>query len=83
MALDVARVVDLSRSEEDCGSTALQRVRRALDELAPGEGLEVRTVVAEHAWVVRAWARKAGVTILEEGLHGRESRLVLERPDPA
>jgi TusA-related sulfurtransferase len=71
MAQTVARTVDLTRAEEECGDSALQMVRRALKELVPGEVLEVKATVAEHAFVVRAWARKTGKPILEDHTEGK------------
>jgi TusA-related sulfurtransferase len=79
MAQAVARTVDLTRAEEECGDSALQMVRRALKELAPGEVLEVKATVAEHAFVVRAWARKTGKPILEDQTEGKRTRILLER----
>ena len=79
MARTIARTVDLTKAEEECGDSALQLVRRALKQLAPGEVLEVRATVAEHAFVVRAWARKTGQTILEDQVDGRETRILVER----
>ncbi len=76
----IARTIDLTRSEEECGDTALQLVRRAFNELAPGDLLEVKSVVAEHAFVVRAWAKKTGKPILEDRTEGRETRILLQRP---
>jgi len=73
-------VVDLTGPEDLCTEpVALTRVQRAFADLAPGERLEVRTPVAEHAFAVRAWSRKAGVTLLEDTADGGVSRLVLER----
>jgi len=76
----IARTLDLSSSEEMCGDTPLQRVRRAYDELAAGEVLEVRSVVAEHVFVVRAWAAKTGVPLVEERPDGPATLLLLQRP---
>jgi TusA-related sulfurtransferase len=82
MAQTIARTLDLTRSEEECGDSALQLVRRAYKELVPGEALEVKATVAEHAFVVRAWARKAGAPILQDHTEGQETRILLERtPD--
>jgi TusA-related sulfurtransferase len=79
MTLPAAHLVDLTRSEEECGDTALQLVRRAFNALEPGEVLEVKANVAEHAFVVRAWARKTGKPILEDRSEGRETRILLQR----
>lgn len=75
----IARTLDLTRSEEECGDTALQLVRRAFDELGPGDVLEVKAVVAEHAFVVRAWARKTGKTVLDDRSEGKETHILLQR----
>lgn len=78
MATQVARTLDLRRSEEECGDTALQLVRRTVKEMASGEVLEIQADVAEHAFVVRAWARKAGHRIVEDSSEGKETRILLE-----
>ena len=80
MAQTIARTLDLTRSEEECGDTALQLVRRALNQVEPGDVLEVKAVVAEHAFVVRAWARKTGKPILEDRSEGKETRILVQRP---
>jgi TusA-related sulfurtransferase len=80
MSQAIARTLDLTSSEEECGDTALQLVRRAYGELAPGDVLEVKAVVAEHAFVVRAWARKTGAPLLDDRSEGRETHLLLQRP---
>lgn len=79
MALEVTRLVDLSDAEQDCGDSALAVVRRALKELEPGQVMEVRATVAEHAFVVRAWARKTGKAIIEDRAEGAETRIFLKR----
>jgi TusA-related sulfurtransferase len=79
MAYPIARTLDLTSSEQECGDTALQLVRRAYSELAPGDVLEVRAVVAEHAFVVRAWARKTGKAVLEDRKEGSETRILVQR----
>jgi TusA-related sulfurtransferase len=76
----IARTLDLREAEEICGDVALQRVRRAWDELQPGDVLEVRAIVAEHAWVVRAWARKTNKPIVEERTDGPETIIRLQKP---
>ncbi|MFN2581480.1 MAG: sulfurtransferase TusA family protein [Candidatus Dormibacteria bacterium] len=78
------RTVDLSGAEELCSEPApLERVKRALNALAPGEPLEVRTPVAEHAFAVRAWSRKQGITLREDERVGGVTRLVLRRTEDA
>jgi len=74
------RSLDLSAAEELCSEPgALERVRRAYANLEPGGRLEVRSSVAEHAFAVRAWARKSGVSVVEDGIDsGGALRLVLE-----
>ncbi len=73
--------LDLADAERECGDGALARVRRACPELAPGEPLTILTGVAEQAFAVRAWARKAGMELVEETRVGGRSRLVIRRPD--
>jgi TusA-related sulfurtransferase len=79
MPVPVARTVDLTHSEDECGDNALAVVRRALKGLAPGQVLEVKATVAEHAFVVRAWARKTGKRIVDDRSEGKETRILLER----
>jgi TusA-related sulfurtransferase len=81
MTISVSRTLDLTNAEEECGDTALQLVRRAFDQLEPGGVLEVKAVVAEHAFVVRAWARKTGKPVLDDRSEGKETRILLQRPD--
>jgi TusA-related sulfurtransferase len=78
-AVRVARTLDLASSEEECGDTPLELVRRAVGELAPDEVLEVRSTVAEHAFTVRAWARKAGWTIVADETEGNQSRILVQQ----
>jgi TusA-related sulfurtransferase len=79
-----ATVVDLSRSEDLCSDPLpLEQVRRAYAKLAPGERLEVRSPVTEHAFAVRAWSRKHGVTLLKDEQIDGVNHLVLERGDAA
>jgi TusA-related sulfurtransferase len=74
-------ILDLSRAEELCSEPgALERVRRVHAGLKPGERLEVRSPVAEHAFAVRAWARKNGVRVVEDATQDGVTRLVLEVP---
>ena len=76
--------IDLSDAEELCTEPgALERVRRAYATLRPGERLDIRAPVAEHAFAVRAWARRSGVRIAEDG-RGPDgaARLVLEAVHP-
>ncbi|MGH8896154.1 MAG: sulfurtransferase TusA family protein [Egibacteraceae bacterium] len=77
--MEAERLVDLERAEQDCGDSALTVVRRALKELDPGQIMEVRTTVAEHAFVVRAWARKTGKSILSDRTEGKQTQIFLER----
>ena len=72
--------IDLSGAEDLCTEPgALERVRRAYAALGPGERLDVRAPVAEHAFAVRAWARKNAIRVVEDG-PGPDgaTRLVLE-----
>jgi len=81
-AARVARTLDLTHSEEGCGETALAVVRRTMNDLAPGEVLEVQSTVAEHAFVVRAWARKTGRPILRDRTEGTMTSILVEQtPD--
>jgi TusA-related sulfurtransferase len=79
-----ATVVDLSSSEDLCTDPLpLEQVRRAYAKLAPGDRLEVRSPVTEHAFAVRAWSRKYGVTLLTDERIDGINHLVLERGDAA
>ncbi|MGH8884378.1 MAG: sulfurtransferase TusA family protein [Egibacteraceae bacterium] len=77
--MEVGRLVDLTNAEQDCGDSALTVVRRALKELDLGQIMEVRTTVAEHAFVVRAWARKTGKSIISDRTEGKQTQIFLER----
>ncbi|MBV8194915.1 MAG: sulfurtransferase TusA family protein [Candidatus Dormibacteraeota bacterium] len=77
-------VLDLSGAEELCTEPApLERVRRAVARLTPGARLEVRTPITEHAFAVRAWARKQGVPLLVDERVEGGFRLVLEATETA
>jgi hypothetical protein len=79
-----ATVLDLSGSEELCTEPgALDRVRRAYARLEPGGRLEVRSPIAEHAFAVRAWSRKNGVTVIIDEAGDGFRRLVLAAPAAA
>jgi hypothetical protein len=74
-------VIDLSGSEELCTEPgALERVRKAYARLEPGGRLEVRSPIVEHAFAVRAWSRKNGVTVVVDEPSAGFRRLVLEAP---
>lgn len=81
MTTQVARTLDLRESEKECGDTALQLVRRAVKEMSRGEVLEIQANVAEHVFVVRAWARKTGKPILADDTEGKDTRILLEVPE--
>ncbi|MGH8910552.1 MAG: sulfurtransferase TusA family protein [Egibacteraceae bacterium] len=72
-------MLDLAYAEQECGDSALQIVRRELNGLRVGQVLEIQTTVAEHAFIVRAWARKTGRTLLDDRTEGRQTRILLER----
>jgi TusA-related sulfurtransferase len=74
-------VLDLSGAEELCSEPgALERVRKAYAKLEPGAQLEVRSPVTEHAFAVRAWSRKHGVSLVVDEPADGYRRLVLEAP---
>jgi len=74
-------VLDLSGSEELCSEPGpLERVRKAYARLEPGGRLEVRSPIAEHAFAVRAWSRKNGVTLIADEPREGYRRLVLAAP---
>ncbi len=76
-----ATVLDLRAAEELCTEPgALERVRRAYAKLEPGTQLEVRSPVAEHAFAVRAWSRKNGVSVVVDEPSDGYRRLVLDAP---
>jgi TusA-related sulfurtransferase len=74
-------VLDLSAAEDLCTEPgALERVRKAYAKLEPGDRLEVRSPVTEHAFAVRAWSRKNGVSLVVDEPGDGFRRLVLEAP---
>jgi hypothetical protein len=74
-------VLDLSGAEDLCTQPgALDRVRTAYAELEPGGQLEVRSTITEHAFTVRAWSRKNGVSMVADEAADGYRRLVLEAP---
>ena len=74
-------VLDLSGAEDLCTEPgALERVRKAYAKLEPGEQLEVRSTITEHAFAVRAWSRKNGVSVVADEAVDGYRRLVLEAP---
>jgi TusA-related sulfurtransferase len=76
-----AVVLDLSGTEDLCTEPgALDRVRTAYAQLEPGGQLEVRSTVTEHAFTVRAWSRKNGVSVVVDEAADGYRRLVLEAP---
>jgi TusA-related sulfurtransferase len=72
--------VDLATAEEECGDSAMGRVRRAYEQLAPGETMEVLTGVPEQVFAIRAWARREGIEVVEESRQAGAIRLVVGRP---
>lgn len=76
---EVDRTLDLTHSEEECGDTALGLVRRTMKDVAPGNVLEVKATVAEHAFVVRAWARKTGRPVLEDTTEDETTRILVQQ----
>jgi len=71
------RTLNLHGAEDHCGASAAAMVRRALDELAGGEQLQVLTDVADHAFMVRALAARSGRAIVTDEVRGGERRLVI------
>lgn len=75
-----AATLDLSRAEEECGTSAAELLRRQYEALPPGAVLEVRSTVGEHAFLVRAWAARAGAEMVGDVVVGREHILRVQRP---
>ena len=73
-------VLNLGDAEQECGDPALARVRRAYADLAPGQTVEVRSPVAEHAFAVRAWSRREGAELIRDQREGRDVVLRVRRP---
>jgi len=74
-------VLDLSGAEDLCTEPcALERVRKAYAKLEPRGQLEVRSPVTEHAFAIRAWSRKNGVSVVADEPGDGYRRLVLEAP---
>jgi hypothetical protein len=79
-ALAPAAVLDLADAEQECGDPALGRVRRGYDALAPGQVIEVRTPIAEQAFAVRVWARRAGAHLIGDHRASGGTVLRVRRP---
>ncbi|MGH8932294.1 MAG: hypothetical protein ACRDZO_17155 [Egibacteraceae bacterium] len=73
------RLLDLSATEMGCGDPALQVVRRELERLEVGQVLAVQTTVAEHAFAVRAWARKKGIPVVADRTDGAQTHIEVQR----
>ncbi len=73
-------LVDLGEAEQECGDPALERVRCAYATLSPGDVLEARSPVAEHAFAVRAWARRAGADLVHDERLGATTTMRVRRP---
>jgi TusA-related sulfurtransferase len=71
--------LDLRGSEGDCGDSALQLVRRALQSVAPGGRLQVTTNIAEHVFTVKAWARQTRRQIVGEETAGGVTTITVEQ----
>ncbi len=80
MAPAPAVILDLAAAENECGDPALERVRRAYAALAPGELLEARSPIAEHAFAVRAWCRREGADLVCDERDGVAVVLRVRRP---
>ncbi len=74
-----AALLDLRASEEECGDTALALVRKELKKVEPGQVMEIWANVAEHVFMVRAWAKKTGRPLVYEYKDGKETHLFLEQ----
>jgi len=72
-------LLDLSATEMGCGDPALQIVRRELQRLEVGQVLAVRTTIAEHAFAVRAWARKSGIPVVADRTEGAQAHIEVQR----
>ncbi len=77
---DPTVVLDLSGAEQECGDPALERVRRAYAALREGEVLEARSPIAEHAFAVRAWARRVGAETVTDERTGPVAVVRVRRP---
>jgi TusA-related sulfurtransferase len=73
-------VLDLGAAEQECGDPALARVRSAYAALAPGAVLESRSPIAEHAFAVRAWARREGAELVGDERAGAQMVLRVRKP---
>lgn len=73
-------VLDLGDAEQECGDPALARLRRAYGALAPGEVVETRSPIAEHAFAVRAWARREGAELVGDERVGAQTVLAVRKP---
>src|ERR1019366_6365264 len=77
-----ARHLDLTSAEEECGDSAMGRVRRAYATLEPGERLEVVTGVAEQVFGIRAWSRALSLLIGGPRSPGLRPRDTVPPPAP-
>lgn len=79
----VDRRVEL-KPEDSCVENPVLKFQRALEELVPGQTLEVITHGADHTFMVQALARKQNLRILglEEGGGGARIYLGAATPDP-
>jgi TusA-related sulfurtransferase len=50
-----------------------------MKQVPPGEVMEVVATVAEHAFVVRAWARKTGRTVVDDRMEGKTYHLLVRQ----
>jgi TusA-related sulfurtransferase len=73
-------VLDLGTAEQECGDPALARVRSAYATLQPGAVVEAHSPIAEHAFAVRAWARREGAEVVGDEREGTQTVLRVRKP---
>ncbi len=59
-----ARTIDLLGSGETCTDGSIDRVRKALDALSPGQVVHVIAYTYEQQWTITRWAERCGHAIV-------------------
>lgn len=79
METQPAKALDVTDSEQECGDSAVARVRSTLRSMQTGEVLEIKVDNREHEFVVSAWARKANHKVLDIIHESKAARILLEK----
>ena len=73
------KTLDVTDSEQECGDSAVARVRSTLKSMREGEVLEVKVDNREHEFVISAWSNKANHKVLNIRHQGRHAMIHLEK----